>query len=270
VIPVDVADPESHELIRVSLSHAVNGGVTGAGSFFFVGAGETAGRVALVNRGAVWKYHDLGQDLGTEWREEGYDDSAWNEGPAELGAGDGGEATAIDRGPDGARFPTVYFRKTITVVNPGDFGGLEFGLRRDDGAVIYVNGAEVYRDSNVPADATYGTYTDDQTPSETAYAAISVGASVLKAGANVIAVELHQVNATSSDLSFDLELAATPVPRLKMVDYGGELLLYWSGAGFGLEEADTLPGPWTESNATSPVEVVVDQERRFFRLREEP
>jgi len=271
VIPVTVADPEDHEFIRLSLADPVHGEVTGLGSFFFVndGGGGGAG-VSLMARGAVWKYHDLGEDLGTSWKGEAYDDSGWAEGPAELGAGDGDEATVIDRGPDGARTPTVYFRKTIHVPDPGAFSGLEFGLRRDDGAVIHVNGAEVYRDDNVPADATFSTYADDQTPSETAYASILLGSSVLKSGANVIAVELHQVNATSSDLSFDLELLARPRPRLTMLDDGSELLLFWSGAGFGLEEAETLPGPWTASDATSPVTIVPDQARRFFRLRERP
>ncbi len=265
-IPVNVTGPESHELIRVSLSDPVNAELTGMGSYFFVSDRETGG-VALISRGAVWKYHDLREDLGTTWREEAYDDSGWGEGPAELGAGAGGEATVIDRGPDGPRTATAYFRNTSTVPNPRAFGGLEFEMRRDDGAVIYVNGAEVYRDSNVPDDATYGTYTDGQTPSESVYTPISVDASVLTAGTNVIAVELHQVNATSSDLSFDLELSGTSLPRLKMVDYDGDFLLYWLDPGFEMEEAETLPGPWMASDTKSPVEVVPDQEQRFFRLR---
>ena len=91
------------------------------------------------------------------------------------------------------------------IADPGRFAGLRFGLRRDDGAVIHVNGSEVYRDSNVPAGAGYSTYATGLTPSETAYQTISVPASSLVAGDNVIAVEVHQESSTSSDLHFDLD-----------------------------------------------------------------
>jgi hypothetical protein len=46
---------------------------------------------------------------------------------------------------------------------------------------------------------------------------LAIDAAALRAGNNVLAVEIHQVNATSSDISFDLELVAristTPIPR---------------------------------------------------------
>ena len=33
--------------------------------------------IPLVLEGAVWKYLDDGNDLGTAWRESDYDDSSW-------------------------------------------------------------------------------------------------------------------------------------------------------------------------------------------------
>ncbi len=83
-IPVNVTGPESHELIRVSLSDPVNAELTGMGSYFFVSGRETGG-VALISRGAVWKYHDLGEDLGTSWKEEVYDDSGGVEDRRRVG-----------------------------------------------------------------------------------------------------------------------------------------------------------------------------------------
>jgi hypothetical protein len=44
---------------------------------------------------------------------------------------------------------------------------------------------------------------------ENVYATFTISKSVLQAGTNVIAVEVHQSNATSSDMSFDLEASTT-------------------------------------------------------------
>src|SRR6185503_1333813 len=54
----------------------------------------------LLAQGAVWKYLDNGTDQGTNWIRPNFDDSAWPSGPAELGYGDGDEATLVGFGLD--------------------------------------------------------------------------------------------------------------------------------------------------------------------------
>ena len=268
LIPTAGIDPAGQQLVRVSLSLPTQAELTGADSHYFM---ESPSEEVMVPRHSVWKYHDLGQDLGTNWVEQAFDDSGWSEGPGELGNGDGGEATLINIGPSGARFPTVYFRRTISIPNPDLYATLDFGLRRDDGAVIYINGTEVYRDSNVPPGATYGTYATALTPSETAYDEVLTSASVLHPGDNVIAVEVKQRNATSSDLSFDLELIgilAPPDPEIYMLSFGADVLLYWADPAYELEEADEMGGPWSSTSSASPVEVQPDRPHQFFRLRD--
>src|SRR6185295_1874260 len=49
----------------------------------------------LVPKGALWKYLDNGSDQGTAWRAPAFNDSTWASGPAQLGFGDGDEATAV-------------------------------------------------------------------------------------------------------------------------------------------------------------------------------
>ncbi|MFQ5748543.1 MAG: hypothetical protein ACE5H3_03685, partial [Planctomycetota bacterium] len=79
---------------------------------------------------------------------------------------------------------------------------------RDDGAVVYLNGTEVFR-SNMPAGAI-----DYLTPaagvvggsSESTFFETAVDPALLLAGTNVVAVEIHQANNTSTDISFDLDL----------------------------------------------------------------
>ena len=38
--------------------------------------------IPLVPQDSVWKYMDDGRDLGTAWREPGFNDSDWPSGPA--------------------------------------------------------------------------------------------------------------------------------------------------------------------------------------------
>jgi hypothetical protein len=82
----------------------------------------------LVAMGSQWSYLDDGTDQGTAWTEMNFDDSGWSSGLAELGYGDGDEATEIDFGGDiDAKITTTYFRHSFSVVDPTKFAVLELG-----------------------------------------------------------------------------------------------------------------------------------------------
>jgi acid phosphatase type 7 len=227
----------------------------------------------LVPAGAVWKYLDDGSNQGTAWRAPSFDDRGWRSGPAPLGYGDGDEATVLGYGPDPAnKYVTTYFRRSFTITDPAAFVSLTLRVLRDDGAVVYVNGVEVFR-SNMPAGAI-----DYLTPAtvaisggdESTYVTSPLSPAVLVPGPNVIAVELHQSTGASSDVSFDLELIgahsatvirgpylqmATPtsmvvrwrtnVPTDRRVRYGespASLSRVADGAGMGTEHEVRLTG----------------------------
>ena len=171
----------------------------------------------LLPQGTEWSYLDDGSDPGTTWMNAGYNDTSWAAGNAELGYGDSGtEATVVgyidtDPGTDGdQRNAATYFRKTLTLSNVSAITSLNLGLRRDDGAVVYINGQEVRRDNIDPGPVTYQSWANATVGStaESTYYALQVDPSVLLEGDNVIAVEIHQSHATSSDISFDMELVA--------------------------------------------------------------
>ena len=146
-------------------------------------------------------------------RDLGFDDSAWASGPAQLGYGDSDEATVISFGPNANnKFPTSYFRHGFEVADPSAVGALTLRVIRDDGCAVYLNGAEVAR-SNMPA----GPIVFNTLASATVFGAdestlqeFAVDPALLVAGTNVVAVEVHQAHATSSDVSFDLELESSP------------------------------------------------------------
>src|SRR5215210_8710358 len=100
-----------------------------------------SGATTLIPTNAVWRFLDNGSDQGTAWRNPGFSDSTWRSGPAQLGYGDGDEATLVASGPSAAKYITTYFRHQFPVASPVTDATLR--LLRDDGAVVYVNGVEV-------------------------------------------------------------------------------------------------------------------------------
>jgi hypothetical protein len=165
---------------------------------------EAPARVELSPVLAPWRYLDTAA-APAAWRASHFDDTAWPTGSAELGFGDGGEATVLRNGR-----VTYYFRRTFTVTDVAHLTDLRLDLLADDGAAVAVNGTEVVR-SNLPT----GTLTDTTRATsglsgnpEDSFRSFSVPTSALVEGTNTIAVEVHQNAAASSDLSFDARLSA--------------------------------------------------------------
>jgi hypothetical protein len=168
----------------------------------------------LIPLGATWRYRDLAVDLGTAWRETNYNDNAWAAGPSQLGFGDGDEATMVNIGPMNGRYSTIYFRHTFSVTNRGNITNVALRLLRDDGAVVYLNGVEVLRSNMPESPSTYGTWSAVPAAGaeENQFFPAAIPPAHLRSGTNVMAVEIHQSDAASSDLSFDFELLAnTPL-----------------------------------------------------------
>jgi hypothetical protein len=173
---------------------------------------DTSTTETLVPSGSIWHYLDNGTDQGTTWRAETFDDSSWASGNAQLGYGDSDEATVVSYGSDSNnKYITTYFRRAFSVTNVSGLQTLTLRLLRDDGAVVYLNGTEVVR-NNMPSGSI--TYLTTSPPAvggadENTWYEYSIPVSSLHNGTNVLAVEIHQHAATSSDISFDLKLEAT-------------------------------------------------------------
>ena len=164
--------------------------------------------VALLSRGEGWRYLDDGSDQGMAWRAPEFDDSSWVEGRAVLGYGDGDVQTKVSFGSNSlVKHVTTYFRRSFDVANPSLFPGAKLLLRRDDGAVVYLNCKEVRRDQMPTNEIRFDTLAASETPSEDEYAETTLSPTALVAGRNVLAVEVHQRSRASSDLLFDLELS---------------------------------------------------------------
>jgi len=216
-IPLDGADLEALAPVVVSLADPAGGEITGRAEITVTG-----GPIALIPAGSAWMFLDDGVDRGTAWREKEFPDGSWKEGLAELGHGDS-PVTEVDLGPSGKRH-TVYFRRSIDVEDPGAFRGLRIRLLRDDGAIVWINGREAFRSNMAEGEigfgdnASEGVYNED----EEVFVSTDAPADLLEPGRNVVAVEVHQVDPVSSDLSFDLEVLALPGPSLRSLFIRGD------------------------------------------------
>jgi hypothetical protein len=164
-------------------------------------------KIVLVKKGSPWRFLDDGSSLDANWTAPEFDDSQWKQSRAGVGFDDNQVASqAVTKS---ARIAT-YFRHSFDVADPGFYKTLMLQLKRDDGAVVYLNGKEVSR-MNMPG----GTVTSSTTATrevngleEKVYFPVAVSPELLRKGQNTIAVAIHQNTLESPDLTFDLELSA--------------------------------------------------------------
>jgi hypothetical protein len=160
---------------------------------------------AFVPKGSDWRWAGASEAPGDGWRAADADDSGWASGTAPLGYGESEIETEIPK-----EHLAIYLRKAFDVADPTAFEGLKFRLRRDDGAAVFLNGICVFHHHLPPPRG-------DGRPGSVPFAEATVGdvaehvhfvelatPDLLVAGKNVVAVQVHQANAGSSDLFFDL------------------------------------------------------------------
>ena len=159
-----------------------------------------------VYAGDNWSYIVPETELPTDWNSLGFDDTSWLTGPGGIGYGDEDDGTEIDPAI------SVYLRRIFTVSDAGELIRAIVHADYDDGFVAYINGTEIGRSENlgdpgifVPYDGTasnnheaqlyWGSYPD-------AYMLDSLDlASLLLPGDNCLAVQVHNVGLSSSDMS---------------------------------------------------------------------
>jgi hypothetical protein len=231
---------------------------------------------------------------GTLWATAGYDDTAWQTGSgvfygeranSQPGTLDGSTIltylNVFTNGANALQETNFYFRTTFNLP-AGSTNGVRLLIHSmiDDGAVFYLNGqrADTVRFTANPAYCTnFASSGGGQTwaPALT-NAGQAIGLAGLVPGQNTLAVEVHQNNGTSSDITFGL-LLETEVPTLGAAaptlthaynEVAKTLTLSWAATGYNLEESTSVSGPWTVVSATSPQTVSTATGTKFYRLRQ--
>ena len=164
----------------------------------------------LKGMGEQWQYYDQGSLDGQNWTSPTYAATGWQTGDAPLGYSNNYSiATWLDYGGDaGNKRPTSYFRTTLNLASkPAASDKVEMNYYVDDGFIVYVNGTEAAR-FNMPSGAVnYNTLAStyaDQFPTGT----VELPASLFRQGSNVVAVEVHNNAANSTDLIWNASITA--------------------------------------------------------------
>jgi hypothetical protein len=260
------------EFLEFKLSNSVNAQLGTPSTLYLakILVTPTPPPTALIPRGAVWKYLATGVDQGTAWRELTFTDTTWPSGPAELGFGESDQNTPI---PDNNQI-TTYFRHSFNVPDPTAYANLPMWMLRDDGGVVYINGAEVFRSPNLPAAPaviSYGTLTGAPNGENTIDNA-NISPTRLRTGNNVVAVEIHQQAPDSSDVSFNFELLGESVPppplpqTAYLAEFDGTPRIAWGDPQFILQQADAITGPWSLASNRSPYTITPSEQQKFYRL----
>ena len=161
----------------------------------------------LVSPTATWRYLEMLP--GPDWTTLDYAEP-WPAGPAPLGFGVGGEGTTLVGGVALDRPITTYFRHRFHAAAEDLGGPLRLRIAVDDGALIRLNGEEVYRinlsEGTVHDQTHAAAVVGDWFPGRVSETLIPGEA--LRVGDNVLAVEVHQYSRVSTDLRLELELSA--------------------------------------------------------------
>lgn len=135
----------------------------------------------------------------SNWYKEDYNVSEWNNGPSPIGFGESNIASSV---PAGTK--SVFLRTTFSVSDINDITDLMLHMDCDDGFIAYINGKEVVRfNMNQTAynafanNATEGVIANGGIPEKYT---IENPQNILHEGINTFCVQVHNCNATSSDL----------------------------------------------------------------------
>lgn len=158
----------------------------------------------VIDEGDPWRYIVPTSEPDSGWRSPGFEDSAWTPGVTGIGYGDGDDATIVPTGT-----LSVYARKVFQVSDPDAVSRVLLDIDFDDGFVAYVNGVEVARENvedhgRPPAfDEGAVTYTEPRRihGDPLWHYEIDEAAPLLRAGENVLAIQVHNHGTGSSDLT---------------------------------------------------------------------
>jgi hypothetical protein len=176
-----------------------------------------------------WRYNTANLD-GVNWTATSYNDSSWPGGPGPMWADSRGfQNNGIPNLPSatsGTRMPinpattyafnTYYLRTSFVYADRLSGVTLIFSNYIDDGAVFYLNGYEIYR-TNMPAGQVFNSTTTGSSicPNATCPMVFSLTGNALSnlvTGTNIMAVEVHNVQLNTADITFEGALIYTLPP----------------------------------------------------------
>lgn len=184
----------------------------------------------LIRYGEVWQYFKGTEEPPSNWRALDFDDFDWLMGETSIGYGDQDDATELDdmrqltdaNGIAQPGYLTVYARKRFFISEADTVDRLELRVDYDDAFIAYLNGIEIARaniTTRTPRHNASANSNHEAGEPETFDVTSFKG--FLKEGVNVLAVQGHNVQLSSSDFTLNpslihvTPLPGDPIPRIR-------------------------------------------------------
>ena len=166
---------------------------------------------SIITANQTWNYIVPTTEPNASWRSPGAALTGWLSGVGGIGFGDGDDGTTIGTST------SVYLRKTFNLTNVNDIKRLILYMDYDDGFVAYINGVEIAR-ANLGTTGVLTPFNTLSTSHEAnGYQGLAIDdfeinltqlSNLLVNGENVLAIQVHNTAANSTDLTSNAYLAA--------------------------------------------------------------
>ncbi len=191
-----------------------------------------------------WAYYQSGAPADG-WQLGGFDDAAWPRGHSLFYVGRDSFTIPLNT-PLTLGRSAYYFRTHFTPATNDPAAILRLQTLIDDGALVWLNGHQLYRQNLTPANPVYGDWSASTVSTASFAGPVDLDDAWLLPGDNVLAVEVHQANSGSSDLTFALRLFQS----LSRTNTGTGLLPpalnEVLARNYGLDEGDGTHSEWIE------------------------
>ncbi len=154
---------------------------------------------------AMYSYYtNVEGTASSDWRDIGFDDSAWRTGNGGIGNGDGDDNTVIEQ------CISVFMRTKFTVTDLSTIVDGVLHVDYDDAFVAFLNGVEIARSAGLSQNFPYKEQLSSVNHEAKMYSGgnpevFALDEALLKqllvVGENVMAIQVHNVTANSSDMS---------------------------------------------------------------------
>tara|TARA_B100000902_G_scaffold392836_1_gene445892 strand:- start:906 stop:2960 length:2055 start_codon:yes stop_codon:yes gene_type:complete len=153
----------------------------------------------------IWKYFEGTYEPDTNWRKLGFNDAAWQQGQGGIGYGDGDDNTII------SNVSSLYLRHIFNIIDTSDIVEAVLHVDYDDAFVAYLNDVEIAR-ANIGSVGDHPTFNQGSISLHEAQMyqggnpdQFIINTQVLKntilPGNNILSLQVHNDNVSSSDLS---------------------------------------------------------------------
>ena len=206
----------------------------------------------IFSEGTSWRYYDKGSLDGTNWYDSSFSVTNWSSGNAPIGYGKNQATTTA------SNLPCYYFRRTFALTSePRETDEFVLDFTIDDGMVVYINGVEAGRYNMPSGNVTYNTAASSYAPNNPDTGSMTFKGSLFKRGSNVIAVEVHNNQTSSTDILWDasLTLLAQDAADMEFVSTEQEYTLPTSGTQKLIAVFEALPEEDMIAQGITPVRI---------------